>query len=414
MSSTKTLTGHLALFFAFFAAIIGIVNYIIFYTALHWSEDRVGERRILLDRNEAIHRYQSGQSGKLTIDILTNAYNDWSLIPNEYYPLIYGKSSFLGEIGEEPESRLVYIGQYTNRGKTYPIILLTKVDKVELQLDEFALSVSLVMSFITVIMLLLGTLLYRLSQQLIEPLNSLSKQLKSKTSNIEQEFTIKPTAATEFKLLTKQMNHYRSETSSLLKREQAFARYASHELRTPLTVVRGASNLLRRGNNNEFQTRQIQRIDDATFQMSTMVDALLSLVRYERSQEPEPKRAFNADELHSIIDKNSAQAYEKDINIECNVLSSPRLEATTAVMNMIVGNLIRNAIAATNQGNIYVVLSADSISIRDQGEGLKGQPNSDGHGLGLLIVDDLCSRYGWSFTLKNHSQGGCNAIIKFS
>ena len=36
---------------------------------------------------------------------------------------------------------------------------------------------------------------------------------------------------------------------------------------------------------------------------------------------------------------------------------------------------------------------------------------TDGHGLGLMIVDDLCQRYGWQFKIGTHPEGGCEAVI---
>lgn len=82
-------------------------------------------------------------------------------------------------------------------------------------------------------------------------------------------------------------------------------------------------------------------------------------------------------------------------------------------MNMILGNLIRNAIAASAEGEITIDLSEQQLVIIDDGPGLSETPNADGHGLGLLIVDDLSQRYGWSFELENHPRRGCSARILF-
>jgi len=413
LTSTKTLTGRLAVFFGAMAVIVSVFTYIVFMSALYLSEDRVGERRILIDRNYAVEQFQSGESGKIRIDGLTMAYNDPSFIPIEYRKYIEGKESFVGEVGEEPDSRMVYVGEYSDKGKTYPIILLSEVDRVEFSHDELVYATTFVLTLLSILIFSFGALLYRLSKRLIEPFNLLSEQLETNKLNLSEEFGVSDNAAVEFRQLTDQLNQYRREINSLLKREQAFARYSSHELRTPLTVARGANKLLLRSETTEFQSRQVERIDDAIVQMSEMVDALLGLVRYERNSDDAPLRLFCQQELESIISKNSLQANDKQIEVSLQVQSEPTIQATSAIMNMLVGNLLRNAIAATNSGTVMVSLSEESIMIEDQGEGLQEQYNPNGHGLGLLIVDDLCQRFHWGFELVNRNGGGCSAKITF-
>ncbi|WP_373948074.1 sensor histidine kinase [Vibrio pomeroyi] len=413
LTSTKTLTGRLALFFGLMAVIVSAFVYVVFIAALYLSEDRVGERRILIDRNYAVGLFQAGESGELRIDDLTIAYNDPSFIPPEYKKYIEGKESFVGEVGEEPDSRMVYVGEYTDEGETHPIILLSEIDRVEFDIYELVYATTFVLTLLSVLIFSFGALLYRLSKRLIEPFNSLSEQLESNKLNLNEEFGVSDDAAVEFRQLTDQLNQYRREINSLVKREQAFARYSSHELRTPLTVARGANKLLLRSETTEFQSRQVERIDEAIVQMSEMVDALLGLVRYERNSDDAPLRLFSQQELETIVSKNSLQANEKEVQITLQVQSEPTIQATSAIMNMLVGNLLRNAIAATNSGTVTVTLSQGSLVIEDQGEGLQEQYNPNGHGLGLLIVDDLCQRFDWDFELFNRNCGGCTAKITF-
>ncbi|WP_333918281.1 sensor histidine kinase [Vibrio crassostreae] len=413
LTSTKTLTGRLALFFGLMAVIVTAFVYVVFISALFLSEDRVGERRILIDRNYAVSLFQAGERGELRIDELTTAYNDPTLIPEEYFKFIKGRENFLGEVGQEPNSRMVYVGEYSDQGKTYPIILLSEIDLIELDQTESVYATMFILTLLSILIFGFGSLLYRLSKRLIEPFNSLSAQLESNKLNLNEEFGVSDDAAIEFRQLTDQLNQYRREINSLIKREQAFARYASHELRTPLTVARGANKLLLRSDTTEFQSRQVERIDDAIVQMSEMVDALLGLVRYERNSDDAPLRLFSQQELETIVSKNSLQADEKEVAITLQVQSEPTIQATSAIMNMLVGNLLRNAIAATNSGTVTITLSQDSLIIEDQGEGLQEQYNPNGHGLGLLIVDDLCQRFHWDFELFNRSCSGCTAKITF-
>nr|WP_306416933.1 HAMP domain-containing sensor histidine kinase [Vibrio sp. D420a] len=413
MSSTKSLTGRLALFFGLMAVIITAFVYAVFIAALYLSEDRVGERRILIDRNYAVTLFEAGAQGEVRIDDLTTAFNDPALVPDRYQKYIDNKESFIGEVGDEPHSRMVYIGEYSHDGVTYPLILLSEIDRIEFDVTELLYATSFVLTLLAILIFSFGALLYRLSQRLIEPFNSLAKQLENNKNNLNQEFSVQDGAAIEFRQLTNQLNEYRREINALVKREQAFARYSSHELRTPLTVARGSNKLLLRSQMTEFQHRQVKRVDDAVSQMSEMVDALLGLVRYERNQDDAPIRLFSQQELEQIIAKNSAQASEKQVDVTLEVEGEPSIRATSAILNMLIGNLLRNAIAATNRGKVEITLTQHLISIHDQGEGLTEQYNPSGHGLGLLIVEDLCNRYHWDFELINHQDGGCVALVVF-
>lgn len=418
LGSTKSLTNRLAIFFIGMSLLIGLISFSVFSLAIHWSEDRMGERRILLDRDIAIQRFTAGENGEIQIDMLTDAYNDMSLVPEDYRQYLTSHEDYLGEVELEESnqseiSRMIYKGTYTKNGQSYDIVLMSKIDNVEFDLDEIVYSSLIVVLIVSTLMFIFGTVLYRLSIRLIEPLNNIADQLQNHSGNAENAFSISSEAAEEFQILTERLNQYRSDLNLALKREQAFARYASHELRTPLTVVKGANKLLAKRQQEPFNQRQIDRIDTATTQMITMVDALLSIVRYERNVDDAPLREIELTEFETIVADNSNQAKDKAIEITLSYTSAPILRASQPVLNMVVGNLIRNAIAATPQGEITIEVDRHQIRIIDDGPGLSDNPSTQGHGLGLLIVEDLCHRYHWQFSLENHAPRGCMASITF-
>ncbi|EDP58009.1 HAMP domain-containing sensor histidine kinase [Vibrio sp. AND4] len=415
LNSTQSMTGRLALFFTLVSVVIGLFCFLLVSGALLWAEDRVGERRIMIDKKEAIVYFQSHPNqNTIKLDLLTTAYNDIDLVPQEYRQYLIGRKSFLNEIGHEPDSRMIYKSSYTNQDGEHPIILISLIDEIEITSEEFVLAVGLVLSIVAALMFLFGDLLLRLSQRLIEPVNTLKTQLDQHQGDPTQTFSLPNSSAKEFQALAEELNEYRRKITQVIKREQAFARYASHELRTPLTVMKGSSSLLARSTNTDFQTRQVKRIQDATQQMSSMVDALLGLVRYERNKDDSPVRNISEGELARIISYSQAQADEKSLALIMSVNGTPNTKATYEVLTIILGNLIRNGIAATASGAIYISMDEHTISVRDQGEGFSTIPNSEGHGLGLMIVDDLCQRYGWQFQISTHPEGGCDAVINLA
>ncbi|HEQ3587369.1 TPA: sensor histidine kinase [Vibrio harveyi] len=413
--STQSMTGRLALFFSFVSVVIGIFCFALITGALLWSEDRVGERRIMIDKKEAIEHFQSHpNAGVIQLDLLTTAYNDIALVPAPFQKYLIGKKHFLDEVGDEPSSRMIYMSTYTSKGIEHPVILVSLIDEIEITTEEFIMVVAMVLSIVAILVFLFGSLLLRLSQRLIEPVNALKTQLDQHQGDPTQTFSVPESSAKEFQTLADELNEYRRKINQVIKREQAFARYASHELRTPLTVMKGSSSLLARSASTDFQTRQVHRIQDATQQMSTMVDALLGLVRYERNTDHSPVRSISEEELTQIIAQSQAQADEKALSFDVQIDGNPKTRATNAVLTIILGNLIRNGIAATPYGAIHIGMNEDTIWVRDEGEGFSSIPHSEGHGLGLMIVDDLCHRYGWQFDIGTHPDGGCEAVINLA
>ncbi|ODM51538.1 two-component sensor histidine kinase [Vibrio harveyi] len=413
--STQSMTGRLALFFSFVSVVIGIFCFALITGALLWSEDRVGERRIMIDKKEAIEHFQSHpNAGVIQLDLLTTAYNDIALVPAPFQKYLIGKKHFLDEVGDEPSSRMIYMSTYTSKGVEHPVILVSLIDEIEITTEEFIMVVAMVLSIVAILVFLFGSLLLRLSQRLIEPVNALKTQLDQHQGDPTQTFSVPESSAKEFQTLADELNEYRRKINQVIKREQAFARYASHELRTPLTVMKGSSSLLARSASTDFQTRQVHRIQDATQQMSTMVDALLGLVRYERNTDDSPVRSISEEELTQIIAQSQAQADEKALSFDVQIDGNPKTRATNAVLTIILGNLIRNGIAATPYGAIHIGMDEDTIWVRDEGEGFSSIPHSEGHGLGLMIVDDLCHRYGWQFDIGTHPDGGCEAVINLA
>ncbi|HDM8162440.1 TPA: HAMP domain-containing histidine kinase [Vibrio harveyi] len=413
--STQSMTGRLALFFSFVSVVIGIFCFALITGALLWSEDRVGERRIMIDKKEAIEHFQSHpNAGVIQLDLLTTAYNDIALVPAPFQKYLIGKKHFLDEVGDEPSSRMIYMSTYTSKGVEHPVILVSLIDEIEITTEEFIMVVAMVLSIVAILVFLFGSLLLRLSQRLIEPVNALKTQLDQHQGDPTQTFSVPESSAKEFQTLADELNEYRRKINQVIKREQAFARYASHELRTPLTVMKGSSSLLARSASTDFQTRQVHRIQDATQQMSTMVDALLGLVRYERNTDDSPVRSISEEELTQVIAQSQAQADEKALSFDVQIDGNPKTRATNAVLTIILGNLIRNGIAATPYGAIHIGMNEDTIWVRDEGEGFSSIPHSEGHGLGLMIVDDLCHRYGWQFDIGTHPDGGCEAVINLA
>jgi signal transduction histidine kinase len=203
---------------------------------------------------------------------------------------------------------------------------------------------------------------------------------------------------------------YKQMKERLAKQEMMFAKYASHELKTPIAVVLGAANLQAMKDEPDFQSKQRKRILIAANNMHATVEVLLSIVKQENVRD--------AHQLRPISSQNiSLDKYYKKLNagVQLLLLVEPdtHINMPPAVLDMVLKNLLNNAIRFTEKGKIEVVITSNSIKVIDSGCGLNEKADTE-HGLGLLIVKRLCDSYGWTFSLTENPNEGCCAELKLS
>ena len=115
-----------------------------------------------------------------------------------------------------------------------------------------------------------------------------------------------------------------------------------------------------------------------------------------------------------------------NIEIELFAENDPQLLIPAAIFQIMLTNLIRNAIQHTSSGKISITLKSDRVSVSDTGAGmepgdlklvnqlhLRGD-RYQGFGLGLSIVKRLCERLGWRLKIESEKGRGTKAQLIFS
>ena len=112
----------------------------------------------------------------------------------------------------------------------------------------------------------------------------------------------------------------------------------------------------------------------------------------------------------TYVDNIDQQRYllnGKRVEVDIETLATPVLRGHPQAFLIAVTNLIRNAFEQTpgGQGPITVLLKEHELLVTNRlgGDGngrfTPAGPTSSGHGLGLGIVERLCERNGWEFSL---------------
>lgn len=231
----------------------------------------------------------------------------------------------------------------------------------------------------------------------------------------------------EVQRLAADFDVYLARLHAFIERERLFTGDISHELRTPIAVIGGATELLFADPGlSERNQARVARIGRAVAEMGEMTGALLALAR-EQDGSPAPEgHCDTAQVVGELVERYSALFRDRSVRLHVDLMARPRLPVDRAVLSMVLGNLLRNALNFTNEGEVRVRVLADGIEVLDTGTGIGDADvstlfnpyvrgaTSDGAGLGLSLVQRLCERHGWQVTLSNLPEGGTLARWVFA
>lgn len=197
-----------------------------------------------------------------------------------------------------------------------------------------------------------------------------------------------------------------------LEREQRFTRDASHELRTPITAALGALENLEYETNAEPERREqlLARTRRALGEMEDLVTGFLWLAREARPGD-EMELLPVAPELATLLEEQESRARTLGLQLVFEGAGDLHVAAPRSVVRIVLGNLLRNAVAHSDEGQVHVALDERGVTVTNPlFEGEEPRSGEASFGFGLTIVRDLCRRFGWSLELG--TAGGENFVAK--
>jgi signal transduction histidine kinase len=195
--------------------------------------------------------------------------------------------------------------------------------------------------------------------------------------------------------------------SAFVVRERDFTGSASHELRTPITVITGALELLEQSDLSAEDVKTVDRIRRATLEMKSTIEMFLCIARegddglYGELFPVAPLVGRGVDQQRYLLNG-------KSVEVDVEYLADPVVRGHPQAFLIAVTNLVRNAFeqAPGVQEPITVLVMEHELLVTNRLGGddagrltPAGSSSSNGHGLGLGIVQRLCERNGWAFSL---------------
>ncbi len=232
------------------------------------------------------------------------------------------------------------------------------------------------------------------------PFYSLLHQLKNYRLGSNNNFPKVKTKTKEFKDLQSAVNILLSHNIENYEQQKQFIGNASHELQTPLAIAISKLELLiEKGQLENSQAESIGEIMTIIERLIRLNKSLLLLTKIENKQFLNNQNISLNEIFHqNISDLEELTTYKK-IDIQLNESSSITINMDPSLANIVVSNLLRNAIFHNVKGGIIQIdISSTEITVRNSGikkplntEKIfnrfhKSESGNSGSGLGLAIV----------------------------
>ena len=425
MTFRHSLRSRIIIAFCLFGAVLGIVYATAVYISLDMIDDHLIDSRLNEEVENFISHYQRYNNYPRPTSPYITAYVDSESMPYYVLDMIDGFAEGLHEVNKDDAEYHIAIQKL--QGQESFLYLFYEVSALEFT-EKRKFSIRLVLISGVILIIGLGLWIgWLTSRKVIAPVAHLSDMVnESGPDNLPTDLS-KIYFDDEVGVLAKALEQAMQRVETFVERENRFNRYASHELRTPVTIVKGAVALMKK----KFTTdkdptyRPLMRIERAVINMENIIETLLWLSR--ETVAVDQNQVFA---VVSIVEETIEQTRHllgnKPIDMELVPDNHPQLSLPAAIFQIMLTNLIRNAIQHTASGKIDVIVKGNRVIVSDTGTGmdpdelkLVTQPHlpgdrDPGFGLGLSIVKRLCDRLSWRLKIESEKGRGTTVQLIFS
>lgn len=300
-------------------------------------------------------------------------------------------------------------------------IVNSMIEEDDLVKDLFYSLVVLYVLLVSSVIFINNKILKKLWMPFYDLLGKLKKFRLDKPDAIPQV----ETNIQEFNDLNQVTNELLGYSKKTYQQQQEFIENASHELRTPLAVIKAKLELIMESENlSQLQADEISQILQVTERMSRLNKSLLLLTKINNKQFSNNASVHLNKMINQTI-QNLAEIVDfKKQKLVFEQTQELFVKIDVDLANIIVNNLINNAISHGKEGDVIKVsINQNSFKISNHGDTAldnekvfhrfyKSNESKTGTGLGLSIVNAICELYQYKI-MYHFSEGKHVFEIKF-
>lgn len=289
-------------------------------------------------------------------------------------------------------------------GKPYQIqIKSSLVDN-----DDLIISIVTVQA-IMMLLIIAGLLLIARfhSKKLWKPFYETLGRLHEYKIESDKNIQLENTEIDEFSDLNQTINNLTNRNQQVYLSQKEFTENASHEMQTPLAVFQSKVELLMQTTPlTGDQAELITELSEAGQRMNRLNKTLLLLSKIDNNQftDKEPVNIDNT--VQKLAEQYKNALNQKNISLHTRVVGDAVLDANQTLIEILIGNLLSNAIRHNMPGGrINVMIEPNQFSISNTGNTKpldasrlfqrfqKQTADANSLGLGLEIAKRICNLY---------------------
>jgi len=257
----------------------------------------------------------------------------------------------------------------------------------------------------------------KLSKKLWNPFRDTLQKLKSFRLNNHTKIEFIKTDIIEFHELNNVLDKLLQHNVSVYRSRKEFTENASHELQTPVAIIKNKLDLLLQDKSLTVkQYNIIEQINRNLLRMSRINKNLLLLAKIENRQFYDIQYFNIYDVVKNLISELEDFIKNKNVVIDVKVLNNRSIHSNQSLTEILVYNLLLNAIQHTEKNTtVTIELTSSQLIISNFGKQelnekeifkrfKKTNSQSKGSGLGSAIVKEICDNNNWNinYTFKNN------------